>query len=171
MCCTTRCVTLRSLDTRAQPHRLTRQEVPRWIADLVVDLAARLGLDLQIPQTPMEGHEDLAEAIRPLLRAKGQGRATLGAQIGRPRRHVAYRSTWRCAMFGELTPDQIEHVLYLESIGRVGCHAAGQTYVVPVSYVYDGEAIHTYSYEGMKLRMMRKNPKRLLPSRRYRQPF
>lgn len=61
-------------------------------------------------------------------------------------------------MIGELTPDQIDHMLHLEVLGRIGCHASGRTYVVPITYVYDGEAIYAYSFEGLKLRMMRENP-------------
>ena len=61
-------------------------------------------------------------------------------------------------MIGALTPDQIDHLLYLEVVGRIGCHADGRTYVVPISYVYDGTGIYGYSFEGLKLRIMRKNP-------------
>jgi nitroimidazol reductase NimA-like FMN-containing flavoprotein (pyridoxamine 5'-phosphate oxidase superfamily) len=61
-------------------------------------------------------------------------------------------------MIGELTPGQIDHMLHLEVVGRIGCHASGRTYVVPITYVYDGKAIYAYSFEGLKLRMMRENP-------------
>jgi uncharacterized protein len=61
-------------------------------------------------------------------------------------------------MLGELNKDQIEQVLWSEVIGRIGCHADGRTYVVPITYVYDGESIYGHSADGMKLRMMRKNP-------------
>ena len=61
-------------------------------------------------------------------------------------------------MLGELNQAQIEQVLWSEEIGRIGCHADGQTYVVPITYVYDGESIYAHSADGMKLRMMRKNP-------------
>ncbi len=44
-------------------------------------------------------------------------------------------------------------------IGRLGCHYNGRTYVVPISYAYDGESIYAISREGQKLNMMRKNPK------------
>jgi nucleotide-binding universal stress UspA family protein/nitroimidazol reductase NimA-like FMN-containing flavoprotein (pyridoxamine 5'-phosphate oxidase superfamily) len=59
---------------------------------------------------------------------------------------------------GELTPDQIEDVLRTEIIGRLGCHADGRTYVVPISYVYRDNDIYMQADEGMKVRMMRKNP-------------
>jgi nitroimidazol reductase NimA-like FMN-containing flavoprotein (pyridoxamine 5'-phosphate oxidase superfamily) len=38
-------------------------------------------------------------------------------------------------MFGKLNHDQIEEVLKNQFIGRIGCHADGITYVIPVSYV------------------------------------
>jgi nitroimidazol reductase NimA-like FMN-containing flavoprotein (pyridoxamine 5'-phosphate oxidase superfamily) len=64
----------------------------------------------------------------------------------------------RITMFGKLTCVQIEELLQQQIVGRIGCHANGITYVVPVSYAYDGEYIYVRSVEGMKLGMMRKNP-------------
>lgn len=61
-------------------------------------------------------------------------------------------------MFGKLTAIEIEQVLKQEIIGRLGCHANGLTYVVPVSYVYDGSCLYGRSMEGMKIDFMRKNP-------------
>lgn len=61
-------------------------------------------------------------------------------------------------MTGELSIPQIEEVLTHEYVGRIGCHAQGRTYVVPVSYVYAGEAIYAHSPAGMKVEMMRENP-------------
>ena len=61
-------------------------------------------------------------------------------------------------MIGELTASQIEEVLTGEYIGRIGCHSQGRTYVVPISYVYQGGAIYAHSPTGMKVEMMRQNP-------------
>lgn len=61
-------------------------------------------------------------------------------------------------MLGELTPEQIDALLYEQMTARLGCHADGETYVVPISYAYDGEAIFGHSAEGRKVRMMRQNP-------------
>lgn len=61
-------------------------------------------------------------------------------------------------MLGELTSEQIEHLLHTEVVGRIGCHAEGRTYVVPVNYAYDGEFLYGHAADGMKLRMMRENP-------------
>lgn len=61
-------------------------------------------------------------------------------------------------MLGELNSEQIEGLLLSETIGRIGCHAEGLTYVVPVTYVYDGARIIGHTGEGLKVRLMRKNP-------------
>lgn len=62
-------------------------------------------------------------------------------------------------MFGELNTDGIETLLQLQLVGRIGCHAKGVTYVVPISYAYDGAYIYGHTFEGMKVEMMRINPK------------
>lgn len=61
-------------------------------------------------------------------------------------------------MFGNLDTAEIEEVLSSQIVGRIGCHADGKTYIVPVSYAYDGEYIFGHTYEGMKISMMRANP-------------
>ena len=61
-------------------------------------------------------------------------------------------------MLGELKASQIDNVLHQNVIGRIGCHAFGKTYVVPITYVYDGTAVYAHSDEGMKIHMMRENP-------------
>jgi len=58
----------------------------------------------------------------------------------------------------ELTRAEIDELLHANLVGRIGCHADGLTYVVPVIYAYDGEAVHVASVEGRKVRMMRTNP-------------
>ena len=44
------------------------------------------------------------------------------------------------------------------TLGRIGCSDGKTTYIVPISYVYDGKYIIAHSVEGLKLRIMRKNP-------------
>lgn len=61
-------------------------------------------------------------------------------------------------MLGELTPEQINAVLFNEVVGRIGCYGEGRTYIVPITYVFDGEAVYARSAEGLKIRMMRANP-------------
>jgi nitroimidazol reductase NimA-like FMN-containing flavoprotein (pyridoxamine 5'-phosphate oxidase superfamily) len=60
-------------------------------------------------------------------------------------------------MIGKLTPEQIEDLLQSERIGRIGCHAEGRTYVVPVAYAYDRGAVYGHSPDGLKVRTMRAN--------------
>jgi len=61
-------------------------------------------------------------------------------------------------MLGALNEDQIETLLRELPVGRIGCHADGITYIVPVNYVYDGINLYAHSAKGMKIDMMRKNP-------------
>jgi uncharacterized protein len=62
-------------------------------------------------------------------------------------------------MFGNLNREEIEQVLHHQLVGRIGCHAEGTTYIVPISYAYDGEYIYAHTHEGMKTDIMRKDPK------------
>lgn len=61
-------------------------------------------------------------------------------------------------MFGKLNSTEIEELLHSQFIGRIACHADGLTYVVPISYAYDGTCIYAHALEGKKMKMMRKNP-------------
>lgn len=61
-------------------------------------------------------------------------------------------------MIDKLNAQEIEDVLKENVIGRIGCHANGQTYIVPISYAYDGRCIYIHTYEGKKIEMMRQNP-------------
>lgn len=62
-------------------------------------------------------------------------------------------------MFGILGADDTEILLQQQLVGRIGCHFKDVTYVVPISYAYDGTYIYGHTFEGMKIDMMRKNPK------------
>jgi nitroimidazol reductase NimA-like FMN-containing flavoprotein (pyridoxamine 5'-phosphate oxidase superfamily) len=59
----------------------------------------------------------------------------------------------------ELSAEEIDAFLRRQVVGRVGCHADGRTYVVPVLYVWDGECVYVQSIEGRKVQMMRANPR------------
>jgi nitroimidazol reductase NimA-like FMN-containing flavoprotein (pyridoxamine 5'-phosphate oxidase superfamily) len=58
----------------------------------------------------------------------------------------------------ELSPEETEDVLASNVVGRIGCHAAGRTYVVPIIYAYEAGSVYIASVEGRKTRMMRENP-------------
>jgi nitroimidazol reductase NimA-like FMN-containing flavoprotein (pyridoxamine 5'-phosphate oxidase superfamily) len=62
-------------------------------------------------------------------------------------------------MIDNLNPEAIEDLLRSELVARIGCHDNGTTYVVPITYAYDGHGIIGHSVDGMKLRMMRNNPR------------
>ena len=62
-------------------------------------------------------------------------------------------------MLGPLTREQCEHLLRCELVGRIGCTAAGKVYIIPVTYAFYDKFIYAHSKEGLKIRMMRKNPK------------
>lgn len=49
-------------------------------------------------------------------------------------------------------------VINEQFFGRIGCHADGVTYVVPISFAYDGAFIYGHTFEGMKISILRKNP-------------
>lgn len=61
-------------------------------------------------------------------------------------------------MFGTLSNKQMLDVISNGIVGRLGCHADGKTYVVPISYAYHDGYIYFRTFEGMKISMMRKNP-------------
>jgi hypothetical protein len=61
-------------------------------------------------------------------------------------------------MIDELGRAEIDQLLHEHVVGRIGCHADGLTYVVPVIYAYDGDGVYVASVEGQKIRMMRENP-------------
>ena len=59
----------------------------------------------------------------------------------------------------ELTPDEIEDFLLGQRIARLGCHARGAMYVVPVIYAYGDGAVVTVTQEGRKVAMLRESPR------------
>jgi nitroimidazol reductase NimA-like FMN-containing flavoprotein (pyridoxamine 5'-phosphate oxidase superfamily) len=60
-------------------------------------------------------------------------------------------------MFGNLNMEEIELILHNQILGRIGCHNDNTTYIVPISYAYDGEFIYALTREGLKIKMMRQN--------------
>ena len=62
-------------------------------------------------------------------------------------------------MLGDLNKKELLDLLERQVIGRLGCHSAGETYIVPVNYVYKNNAIYAHSGNGKKIDMMRANPK------------
>ena len=61
-------------------------------------------------------------------------------------------------MLGKLTNEEIDKVLKSNVVGRIGCYANQQIYVVPITYHYDGEFVIGHTIEGMKIELLRQNP-------------
>ncbi|WBM79337.1 pyridoxamine 5'-phosphate oxidase family protein [Cryobacterium breve] len=61
-------------------------------------------------------------------------------------------------MLGELNAREIDAVLHTSVVGRIGCHSDGRTYIVPITYAYDGDTVYAHSAAGTKVEMMRANP-------------
>jgi uncharacterized protein len=57
----------------------------------------------------------------------------------------------------ELSRGEIEEFLRGQRIARLGCHAGGTTYVVPLIYAYDEGAVVAVTTEGRKTAMLREN--------------
>jgi nitroimidazol reductase NimA-like FMN-containing flavoprotein (pyridoxamine 5'-phosphate oxidase superfamily) len=58
----------------------------------------------------------------------------------------------------ELSRAEIEEFLRGQRIARLGCHAGGATYVVPLIYAYENGEVFAVTTEGRKTAMLRENP-------------
>lgn len=61
-------------------------------------------------------------------------------------------------MIGHLTENECREFLKNEALGRIGCSNNGETYVVPINYLFDNQNIIAHSQDGKKISMMRLNP-------------
>ena len=59
----------------------------------------------------------------------------------------------------ELSRREIDGFLRTQRIARLGCHADGVTYVVPLIYAYEDDAVVAVTTEGRKTAMLRENPR------------
>jgi nitroimidazol reductase NimA-like FMN-containing flavoprotein (pyridoxamine 5'-phosphate oxidase superfamily) len=62
-------------------------------------------------------------------------------------------------MSRDMSNDEIDEFVRNEVVARIGCHAGERMYVVPVAYAFRDGMLYGFSHEGMKLEMMRQNPK------------
>jgi nitroimidazol reductase NimA-like FMN-containing flavoprotein (pyridoxamine 5'-phosphate oxidase superfamily) len=60
-------------------------------------------------------------------------------------------------MMGELSEQEIINVLSSQVIGRLACSDGVHPYIVPVTYMFDGDFIYGQTSEGSKLNILRKN--------------
>lgn len=61
-------------------------------------------------------------------------------------------------MVRTLADPEIWDLVETGSFGHLGCHADGETYVVPISYARDGDRLVGMTSAGRKIEMMRRNP-------------
>ena len=61
-------------------------------------------------------------------------------------------------MSGQMNKSQIEDFLKSQVAGRLGCTDGDKVYVVPITFAYDNGCIYGHTKDGLKVRMMRKNP-------------
>jgi uncharacterized protein len=59
----------------------------------------------------------------------------------------------------ELSRAEIDDFLRGQRIARLGCHAGGVTYIVPLIYAYEDGAVVAVTTEGRKTAMLRENPR------------
>jgi len=59
----------------------------------------------------------------------------------------------------ELSRGEIDEFLRSQRIARLGCHAGGVTYVVPLIYAYEDGAVVAVTTDGRKTAMLRENPR------------
>lgn len=58
-----------------------------------------------------------------------------------------------------LSEEEMEHFLSQENVGRIGAYYRNRVYVVPVNYVYQDGYAYGYTTDGIKIHMMKNNPK------------
>src|ERR1044072_1192212 len=61
-------------------------------------------------------------------------------------------------MLGSLAISEIDEILANNMTGRIGCTDGKKTYIVPISYAFNGDYLLAHSREGMKIDMMRQHP-------------
>lgn len=65
-------------------------------------------------------------------------------------------------MVGNLREDESRQILREQHFGRLGCCLDGEPYVVPVSYLFEGDSIYVHSMPGRKINILRANPRACL---------
>lgn len=61
-------------------------------------------------------------------------------------------------MIRDLNEAEINNILSSQILGRLACTDGRNPYIVPLTYMYDGEYIYGQTIKGKKLRILRKNP-------------
>lgn len=72
---------------------------------------------------------------------------------------------------GKLTNEQALNILSAGRLGRLGCIADGEAYVVPINYFFDGENIYIHSLAGKKTDALRNHPRACLQVDEIEDPY
>lgn len=62
----------------------------------------------------------------------------------------------------QLPEEEARVLLSACRIGRLGCVANGEPYVVPINYVFEDESIYSHSLPGRKIEALRAHPRACL---------
>jgi nitroimidazol reductase NimA-like FMN-containing flavoprotein (pyridoxamine 5'-phosphate oxidase superfamily) len=75
--------------------------------------------------------------------------------------HWRMHALQRGAMIMALAIDKSHAEVFLQThhIGRLACSVDDRPYIVPVTYVYDDGYIYGHTNDGLKLEMLRRNPR------------
>jgi hypothetical protein len=65
-------------------------------------------------------------------------------------------------MMKTISQEQARALLAEKSVGRLGCVSEGEPYVVPVSYILEGDFLYIHSLMGKKIRALRSQPRACL---------
>lgn len=65
-------------------------------------------------------------------------------------------------MIRKLSAEESSELLRRCRVGRLGCVSEQVPYVVPVNYVFNGDAVYIHSLPGRKVRALRENPRACL---------
>lgn len=72
---------------------------------------------------------------------------------------------------GKLAMEDALQVLKSGQLGRLGCIADGEPYVVPVNYIFDGQNIYVHSLPGKKINALQTNPRACLQVDEIEDPY
>ena len=61
-------------------------------------------------------------------------------------------------MVGTLDEQEMNNFLKKHCFAHLSCRSGDQLYLVPISYVFEGDCIYGQTKAGLKIDMMRKNP-------------
>ncbi len=65
-------------------------------------------------------------------------------------------------MIKPMNTDEARALLAEKRVGRLGCVSDNEPYVVPVSYIVEGDKIYIHSLMGKKIRALRSQPRACL---------